>query len=66
MQRAWADFAKDPSRGPGWNAAPEVAMLGGGATPGQSDEGRPLVSVIKPDRIDRMCSFYKVLYNVNT
>jgi cholinesterase len=30
MQKAWADFAKDPQQGPGWAQHPEVGVFGAG------------------------------------
>lgn len=40
MQKAWADFARDPTSGPGWDQAPAIGVFGGGARSGESDEGR--------------------------
>ncbi|KAG5928326.1 hypothetical protein E4U42_000823 [Claviceps africana] len=65
MQSAWAAFAKDPTRGPGWDAAPAaIAVLGGGASPGVPDDGRMPISVVSPERIDRRCPLYNGLYNL--
>lgn len=64
LQKAWADFAKNPTRGPGWKSVPEVAVLGGGARPGESDLGRKIVTTINPGHIDKRCGLYKVVYDV--
>ncbi|KAG5952418.1 hypothetical protein E4U53_000900, partial [Claviceps sorghi] len=63
MQSAWAAFAKDPTRGPGWDPAPDaLAILGGGATPHVPDDGRQPISVVSPDAIDRRCALYSGFY----
>ncbi|KAK2601881.1 hypothetical protein QQS21_004568 [Conoideocrella luteorostrata] len=64
MQKAWADFAKNPTQGPGWASVPEVAVLGGGATPGLDDVGRQAVTVIRSDQIDQRCPLFKVIYDL--
>lgn len=66
LQKAWADFAKHPTQGPGWKSVPEVAVLGGGARPGQSDVGRRAVTTIDPKQIDQRCGLYKVIYDLLT
>ncbi len=64
MQKAWADFAKDPTAGPGWQQVPQVAVLGDGATPGESDDERK-VAVLEPSsQVDPNCRFYRLLYAV--
>ncbi|KAG6107391.1 hypothetical protein E4U14_004173 [Claviceps sp. LM454 group G7] len=65
MQTAWADFAKNPVNGPGWASAPDaLAILGSGASPGQSDDGREVISVVSPRHVDQRCPLYKALYDL--
>ncbi|OAA74026.1 Carboxylesterase, type B [Cordyceps fumosorosea ARSEF 2679] len=63
IQKAWADFAKDPAGGPGWGQAPEVQLLGGGASPGLSDDNRLASAPINASITDAHCSQYKSLYD---
>lgn len=56
MQRAWGDFVKDPSAGPGWDQFPAVGMFGGGARAGdEGDEERQALEVIDSEAIDVIC-----------
>lgn len=57
LQTAWADFAKNPQRGPGWTNVPKIATF-------NSDEGLDLVTVSKTDEIDRGCLKYRILYSL--
>lgn len=54
MQTAWANFAKDPSNGPGWvelgSATKDVANLGGNGNFGETD--------ITQESIDYECPIY--------
>lgn len=56
MQKAWADFAKNPIYGPGWKQWPNVAVLGNS------------VRMIKQDapdtEIDRKCALFNPIYSV--
>lgn len=58
MEKAWADFAKDPIAGPGWNMS-KVAVFGGDATPGESDEGRSVMNTTNINWMDTRCFLYK-------
>jgi cholinesterase len=58
MQKAWADFAKDPVVGPGWDRT-KVALFGGDAKPGESDDGRPVMEMVDRNWMDTRCSLYK-------
>ncbi|KAG5988123.1 hypothetical protein E4U54_004763 [Claviceps lovelessii] len=63
MQSAWATFAKNPTQGPGWPySADKVALLGGGAAPGLSDQGREPITMIYTADIDRRCVLYTFPY----
>lgn len=64
MQKAWADFAKNPAGGPGWSQVPQVAVLGDGARPGASDEGREVVALKSQGQVDPNCGFYRLLYAI--
>jgi carboxylesterase type B len=61
MQKAWADFAKDPEKGPGWRMVPEVARFGGGFRPGLPVEGKAVLEVVGED-LDKRCALYKDFY----
>lgn len=64
MQKAWADFAKNPSNGPGWEQTPDVAVLGKGAKPGESDENRKLMTLQPSSEVDPNCQIYSLLFKV--
>ncbi|KAK5994634.1 Cholinesterase [Cladobotryum mycophilum] len=67
MQKVWADFAKDPSRGPGWAAVPQISIFGGGVRPGGDDgTGKPVMEVGDPTNIDKRCLLYKDIYDDET
>ena len=62
MQKAWADFAKNPTGGPGWEAVPSIGLFGEGVKAGMSDEGKkPLRTV--DSGMDERCSIYKAFYD---
>ncbi|KAK2793459.1 hypothetical protein FQN50_010003 [Emmonsiellopsis sp. PD_5] len=69
MQRAWADFAKEPDRGPGWEGVPQVAVLGGGVRAGEGDGdgdgdgGREVVRVVGSEVLDSRCRLFQGLYD---
>ncbi len=63
MQTAWATFAKDPTRGPGWKASDgtsedEIACLGCGGNFG--------LQMISASVIDSRCSQYGPLFTSTT
>ncbi|KAG6004820.1 hypothetical protein E4U21_000776 [Claviceps maximensis] len=68
MQTAWADFIKDPQRGPGWEASPEkMALIGGGErgdeeVQSESAAVEPIVSV-NPQPVDLRCRWMDKLYD---
>ncbi|KAL4861557.1 Carboxylesterase [Aspergillus spectabilis] len=57
MQKAWADFAKSPGSGPGWDAVPDVGVLGG-----WDNHGPKAVVTLPSDELDRRCEFFDELY----
>lgn len=56
MQKAWADFAKNPTRGPGWGDVPNVAVLGNSDEEMQQD--------VAGTQLDKICELYKPFYSV--
>jgi carboxylesterase type B len=56
MQKAWADFAKDPMTGPGWKAMPNVALLG--------DLDKEMEQDIASTKLDKLCDLYNPIYSV--
>ncbi|KAL6835618.1 alpha/beta-hydrolase [Trichoderma sp. SZMC 28015] len=56
MQKAWANFAKNPTHGPGWTAVSNVAVLG------NSDE--EMKQDVSGTRLDKVCELYKPIYSV--
>lgn len=63
MQTAWADFAKNPDQGPGWDKTNMVQILGGGAVPGESDAGRSPSMTVPSKTVDTHCPAYKPIYD---
>lgn len=54
MRTAWANFAKDPSKGPGGSGgAPDVLVLGNG--------DKAEVKTVKAEVLDKRCALYKPL-----
>ncbi|RDA88693.1 hypothetical protein CP532_4091 [Ophiocordyceps camponoti-leonardi (nom. inval.)] len=68
MQKSWADFAKDPSRGPGWASLPDnVAVFGAGVRPGKGCEpSTPAVDVNSGAKYDGKCWLFKPIYDAAT
>lgn len=70
MQGAWAQFARDPTAGPGWNAlgtgnrylngAPDLDL---GVLGGQGWAG---VKVIEQSDVDQRCRLYEPIYEAFT
>ncbi|KAL4784382.1 Carboxylesterase [Aspergillus varians] len=52
MQKAWADFAKDPLAGPGWDSVPAVGIIGDGVKAGMSSEGRRALRTVESRVVD--------------
>ncbi|PGG99296.1 hypothetical protein AJ79_08563 [Helicocarpus griseus UAMH5409] len=64
MQDAWANFAKNPSNGPGWEKVPQLGVLGGGARVGADDTGRVVLEAIETESVDEKCVLYQQLYDI--
>lgn len=62
MQKAWADFVKDPEQGPGWDEVPKVGVLGDGVRPDGDTKGGDGLEVIKPKLLDMRCHLYKNMW----
>ncbi|KAM3444097.1 hypothetical protein NHJ13734_001576 [Beauveria thailandica] len=63
IQKAWANFARNPAAGPGWDSAPSVQLLGGGATPGENDQNRVVSTTVEANVVDSRCGLYKSIYD---
>ncbi|PFH62375.1 hypothetical protein XA68_13969 [Ophiocordyceps unilateralis] len=68
MQRAWADFAKDPSGGPGWDSLPnKIAVFGAGVRPdAQGSASTPAFEVNDGAKYDGKCWLFKPIYDTFT
>jgi carboxylesterase 3/5 len=62
VQTAWANFAKDPSNGPGWamvdDTGNDLACIGC-----NGDSG---ITVINEDEVDERCALFQGLYTATT
>ena len=63
MQEAWAKFAKDPNRGPGWKTVPQLGVFGGGTRAEVNDAGREVLATVDAEYVDRRCELYQALYD---
>ncbi|KAJ0413140.1 Carboxylesterase [Aspergillus carlsbadensis] len=57
MQKAWADFAKDPAAGPGWGAVTDVGVLGA-----WGEDGPVTVRTVGGEVVDSRCALFEELY----
>ncbi|PLB52302.1 putative carboxylesterase hlo [Aspergillus steynii IBT 23096] len=62
IQTAWADFAKDPFQGPGWEEAPTVGVFGDGVKVGMDPEGKKALRAVSSTDMDRRCHLYESIY----
>ncbi|KAH8426339.1 carboxylesterase/lipase family protein [Aspergillus melleus] len=62
MQKAWADFAKDPFEGPGWMGVPMVGLFGDGVKVGMNEEGKKALRTVSSKDMDRRCHLYELIY----
>ncbi|KAF9888395.1 hypothetical protein FE257_008673 [Aspergillus nanangensis] len=63
MQKAWADFAKDPTRGPGWDEVPTVGIFGDGVKAGMNDEGKQALTTVDSGDIAKGCDLFQPIYD---
>lgn len=68
MQAAWADFVRDPRKGPGWDMAPKLAHIGGGVRPDNDLDKVPgdMIKTVDPQELDRRCYLYRGVYDLVT
>ncbi|KAH7312453.1 cholinesterase [Stachybotrys elegans] len=64
MQTAWARFARDPAAGPGWDAVPAVAVLGGGVREGDEESPEETISMVQENDLDARCILFRSLYHI--
>lgn len=61
MQTAWANFAKNPTNGPGFESVPEVAVWGNGV--GLTGDGSgELLGSTSAGALDRRCALFRPVY----
>ncbi|KAI9931127.1 hypothetical protein MW887_010784 [Aspergillus wentii] len=66
MQKAWADFAKDPMKGPGWEQVPAIGVFGDGVKARMSSEGKHALKAVSDKEIDPRCDLYQPIYDKAT
>ncbi|KAB8248473.1 Carboxylesterase [Aspergillus flavus] len=62
MQKTWADFAKNPSAGPGWETVPQVGVFGDGPKTEGDGVTQGLFQTVDAEEIDWRCQLYEALY----
>ncbi|KAJ5764153.1 Alpha/Beta hydrolase protein [Penicillium manginii] len=62
MQTAWADFAKDPFKGPGWAKEPAIGIFGDGVKAGMSVKGKKPLRAVPSKQVDFRCPLYLPFY----
>lgn len=55
MQKQWADFVKHPSRGPGWEQWPKMAVLG-------INDTDATTTVVEVSQMDAVCAEWDLVY----
>ncbi|RVX68571.1 hypothetical protein B0A52_07995 [Exophiala mesophila] len=63
MQTAWADFAKDPTSGPGFDSVPNVAVYGSGVGLHGDGSGR-LLDELPSSIIDARCTLLAQIFEL--
>ncbi|KAL3462480.1 putative carboxylesterase hlo [Aspergillus heterothallicus] len=63
LQAAYANFAKNPSAGPGWPQVPTVGIFGNGVRPGIKEEGLQALTTISSNILDVRCPLYYSVYD---
>jgi carboxylesterase type B len=61
MMKAWADFAKDPEKGPGWEGVEKgvVGVIGGGVRTGDQHWKNKALETIETKVLDKRCALFK-------
>ncbi|KAE8420530.1 Carboxylesterase [Aspergillus pseudocaelatus] len=62
IQKTWADFAKNPSAGPGWETVPRVGIFGDGPKTEGDDVTQGLFQTVDAKELDGRCQLYQGLY----
>ena len=63
MQTAWANFAKNPTKGPGWAQYPEVGYLYSNLGSQMLDGKKVgLLSQVNASVLDTRCGLYDLVY----
>ncbi|PIG80547.1 carboxylesterase domain containing protein [Aspergillus arachidicola] len=62
MQKTWADFAKSPSAGPGWETVPQAGIFGDGPKTERDGVTQGLFQTVDAKEIDPRCQLYEALY----
>lgn len=57
MQKVWADFAKDPTKGPGWGKVNKVGVFGFG-----SGDDKKALHTVDASELDSRCKFFTPFY----
>jgi cholinesterase len=63
LQTAYADFAKNPTAGPGWPQVPTIGVFGNGVRPGVDEEGLQALTTIPSEVLDVRCPLYYPVYD---
>jgi cholinesterase len=63
IQKACADFAKNPSSGPGWEPVPRLAIFGPNLKAGGDNVTKGVFQVGDPKNLDLKCKLYQGLYS---
>ncbi|KAB8213246.1 Alpha/Beta hydrolase protein [Aspergillus novoparasiticus] len=64
MQKAWADFAKEPYYGPGWAAVPSVEVFSNGRKAIGEGVFGGLSETVDSSEFDARCQLYQNLYDL--
>lgn len=63
MQNAWARFIKDPSRGPGWETAPMLGVIGSGVRGNDWKPATRPIRTVNASIVDLRCKLFGDLYD---
>ena len=62
IQKTWADFAKNPFAGPGWETVPRVGIFGDGPKTEGDGVTQGLFQTVDAKELDWRCQLYQALY----
>ncbi|GAB1199964.1 hypothetical protein APSETT444_009324 [Aspergillus pseudonomiae] len=63
MQKTWADFARNPSAGPGWETVPQVGIFGDGPKTDGDGVTQGLFQTVDAKELDQRCQLYRALHD---